>query len=278
MSNLIKPLKVIFLSVALQIFLAIYFMSYSSISAQNINDGFKPLFNGKNLEGWQLKIRSGDRVLAKKVFVVDRKMIHAFKHIPDSTELNTGNYQTHGMIFSEKKYSKYILRFEYKWGKKILNNFKKFQYDAGLYYHIYNDKVWPKGIEYQIRYNHIANKNYTGDILAAGIDITWYTGIIKKHFLAPKAGGKPVQKKGMLSAFPTENYNGLNDKWNKCEIIVMGNNYLIHKLNGKIVNMATHLSRKEGLIGFQAETAEIYYKNIFIKEFLKSIPIEKFIN
>ena len=70
-------------------------------------------------------------------------------------------------------------------------------------------------------------------------------------------------------------YN-LNDKWNKCEVIVMGNNYTIHKLNGKIVNMATKLPFSEGIIGFQSETAEIFYKNIEIKEFDEIIPMEKF--
>mgnify|MGYP006086980195 FL=1 len=57
----------------------------------------------------------------------------------------------------------------------------------------------------------------------------------------------------------------------------MGNAYTIHKLNGEIVNMATNLSVSEGIIGFQSETAEIYYRNIKIKEFDEIIPIEKFI-
>lgn len=42
----------------------------------------------------------------------------------------------------------------------------------------------------------------------------------------------------------------------------MGNTYSIHKLNGKIVNLATNLTLSEGIIGLQSETAEIYYRNI----------------
>lgn len=81
----------------------------------------------------------------------------------------------------------------------------------------------------------------------------------------------------MHMASPTSNYNALNDKWNQCEIIVMGDEYAIHKLNGDIVNMCTNLSHGEGNFGFQSETAEIYYRNIQLKEFAESVPVEEFL-
>ena len=55
------------------------------------------------------------------------------------------------------------------------------------------------------------------------------------------------------------------------------NKYAILKLNGKIVNMATDLSVGEGILGLQAETAEIFYRNIMIKELDKDIPMEVFL-
>ena len=58
----------------------------------------------------------------------------------------------------------------------------------------------------------------------------------------------------------------------------MEGNYTIYKLNGAIVNMAFSLNSSEGIIGFQSETAEIYYRNIEIKEFDEIIPMEKFLN
>ena len=96
--------------------------------------------------------------------------------------------------------------------------------------------------------------------------------------VTPKEGGvKMEQKKNELYGYAKSTYNALNNEWNECEVIVMGNAYTIHKLNGEIVNMATNLSVSEGIIGFQSETAEIYYRNIKIKEFDEIIPIEKFI-
>jgi hypothetical protein len=57
----------------------------------------------------------------------------------------------------------------------------------------------------------------------------------------------------------------------------MADKYSIHKLNGKIVNIASNLSVSEGIIGLQAETAELFYRNIQIKEFDEIIPMEKFL-
>ena len=57
-------------------------------------------------------------------------MVHVYKYLPNNYELNTRKYATHGLFYSNKKYSKYILRFEYKLGNKIANNFDQWQYDA----------------------------------------------------------------------------------------------------------------------------------------------------
>ena len=84
----------------------------------------------------------------------------------------------------------------------------------------------------------------------------------------------PIKKAEHL-ALENAKFNALNNKWNECEVIVMGNEYSIHKLNGQIVNMATNLSQAEGIIGLQSETAEIFYRNI--KEFKESVPIEIFV-
>ena len=258
------------------IILLIIICSASSNYAQSNKDGFVSLFNGKNLDGWHAKIRSGDAEEAKKVYAIESGMVHVFKDMPDSLNLNTGGNETHGLFYTNKSYSKYIFRFEYKWGKKITNNFDQFQYDAGLYYHVVNDKIWPIGIEYQVRYDHIKKINHTGDYWASGIK--WYSKD-SITFTPPSHGGLPItNKKGEHRCSIDAEFNALNGKWNICEVIVMGNKYSIHKLNGEIVNMATDLPFSEGIIGLQSETAEIYYRNIEIKEFTEDMPIEKFLH
>jgi len=241
--------------------------------------GFVKLFNGENFDGWHLKIRSGDEELAKKIYAIENGMVHVFNNqFPDEYNLNTGKNETHGLFYTNKKYSRYILRFEYKWGKKIANNFKEWQYDAGCYYHVVDDKIWPKGIEYQVRYNHITKRNHTGDFWVSGERLNWTSTKDSTSFLLPKDGGIDLgQRSSELYGHTNAKYNALNNKWNKCEIIVMGDEFTIHKLNGKIVNMGTNLSVGEGIIGFQSETAEIFYRKIEIKEFDEIIPKENFL-
>ncbi len=263
--------------------LIILILSISAVSnAQqkaNSNKGFVPIFNGKNFDGWHLKLRNGDEEMAKKVFAIEDGMVHAYKDVPDSLDFNTGEYGTHGMFFFNKKYSKYILRFEYKWGGKIVNNFNEWQYDAGVYYHVIDKNIWPTGIEYQIRYDHTKNRNHTGDLIRpGGTNYDWYCDEETESYRHPNEGGKLYTQKGWMHlAAPTSKYNGDNGKWNKCEIIVMGDQYAIHKLNGVVVNMAFNLTPGEGIIGFQSETAEIYYRKIMIKEFDEIIPADEFL-
>ena len=247
------------------------------------NKGFVKLFNGKNFDGWHLKLRNGDEEMAKQVYAIEDGMVHVFKDMPDSLNLNTGENATHGLFYTNKKYSKYILRFDYKWGTKITNNFDQWQYDAGVYFHVTDDAIWPVGIEYQIRYDNVKNNNHTGDLIRpAGADYEWFCNEETNTYLHPKDGGKPEglvkgKKQWMHLAAPTTNYNGDNNKWNSCEIIVMGDQYAIYKLNGDVVNMAFNLKPNEGIFGFQSETAEIYYRDIRIKEFDKIIPAEEFL-
>ena len=243
----------------------------------NRDNGYKPLFNGRDFTGWNLAIRSGDAQEARKVFAIEHGMVHVFKNHPDSFNLDKGKNLTHGLMYTKKEYERFSFRFEYKWGTKVMNNFSQFQYDAGMYYHVYNDKIWPYGLEYQIRYNHLENRNHTGDYWAAKTGMQWYSAD-GETFSLPADGGQPQPiKNGEHRAKRDAPFHALDGQWNQCEVIVMGDQYSIHKLNGEVVNMATDLSVRKGIIGLQSETAEIYYRNIEIKEFKKFIPAKAFL-
>lgn len=140
---------------------------------------------------------------------------------------------------------------------------------------LWKTKIWPKGIEYQVRYNHLTRKNHTGDFWASGLE--WYCGPADT-FILPQDGGKlKLGHAGEHLALGTENHHGLDDQWNECEVIAMADEYVIHKLNGQIVNYATKLPYREGVIGLQSETAEVFYRNIRIKEFAESVQADQFL-
>lgn len=249
-------------------------------------DGFRHLFSGKNYDGWYIKLRDEDRASGEQVFAIEDGMIHVFDDSwPEEIDLNKGTDGTLGMLYTKKSFEKYHLRFQYKWGSKRANYFKKWQYDAGVYYHITDDKVYPTGVEYQIHYVHTEDRNRTGDLIRpGGQKYDWYFNPKTNEYLHPDAGGilytgqkSYSGKKWLHNAKITRNFNALNDEWNTCELIVMGGEYAIHKLNGEIVNMAFNLDPSAGIIGFQSETAEIFYRNIEIKEFEESVPAETFL-
>lgn len=248
------------------------------------NNEFTPLLNKNDLKGWHLKIKGNDPDLAKQVFTIKNGIVHVFgAPFSGDIDLNEGTDATIGMMYTHKEYEKFHLKFEYKWGTKKANYFDKWQYDAGVYFNIIDDKIFPTGIEYQIHYDHIKNENHTGDSIAPrGVSYDWYADPKTMNYAHPNDGGK-LSKKGRYRAWlhnaqATNNYHALNGGWNTVEIISMGNEYVIYKLNGDVINMLFNPSPSKGIIGFQSETAEIFYRDIKIKEFDKNVPAEFFLN
>lgn len=109
------------------------------------------------------------------------------------------------------------------------------------------------------------------------MNFTWSQGP-NHSFLAEGSGGKLTpSREGEHRAAENAMVHTLNDQWNECELIVMGDAYAIIKVNGKILNYATQLSKAVGPIAMQAETAEIFYRNLKIKEFAEDRPASEFL-
>lgn len=254
---------------------------HSETADKNVKEkGFKLLFNGKDFKDWDLLLRDGTSDEIKKVYTIDEDgILHYFRDLPEGSGSDQSRKNAfHGVMATKKSFSMYHLKFEYKWGKKLVNNYTQFQYDAGIFYHIAELKVFPVGLQYQIRYNHEDDRNHTGDFWVPGtVKMQWYSKDGLTFNLPSETGTPQPFKKGEHRAATDAYFHGLDDEWNQCELIVMGDEYVIHKLNGKIVNMATDLWRSAGPIAFEAETGEIFWRNIRIKEFKKSIPKEKFL-
>ena len=239
---------------------------------------YKLLFNGKDFDGFKIMQRNATEKEARLIYRYGTEgELHLFRELATGTGVKANKNGTHGMLYTKKNYNRYSLKFEYKWGEKIFNNHKDYQYDSGLLYHIQKLKIWPTALQYQIRYNHIENRNHTGDFVASGIKIKW-TSKDGTTFEFPSKGGQPQSVRGTQHyAHKNAKYHGLDGKWNACEVIVMGDQWAIHKLNGEIVNIATALGASEGPIAFEAETAEILWRNVMIKEFDKDLPLETFL-
>lgn len=227
---------------------------------------WQPLFNGKDLSGFYTWLPStGRNNDPKGVFKVHDGMIHILD-IPV-----TGEKQEFGYIATEREYSHYRVRFQYKWGQKKFPPRDKAKRDSGILYHfVGEDKIWPMSLECQVQ------EGDTGDFfMVGGTQITTtVTSLEERPRRFDPMGVKWVQRGGRI--VKSETVDSLTD-WNTVEVVVNGAEEAAHFVNGKLVNRGWDLRRpapddpermiplERGRILFQAEGAEVFYRNIEIQ-------------
>ena len=247
----------------------------------SVPEGYTPLLNGDDISAFGTLLRDASQAEADQVFVFDPDgTLHFFRDLPAGTgaQGQPNENGTHGMLYTKRNdYSRFSLKFEYKWGLKLFNNSHSYQYDSGLLYHADSAlQVWPSALQYQIRYNHLENKNHSGDFVA-NYPVLWYSKDGNTFELPANGGTDRPNGTGELYAHVDATSTGPNGEWNECELIVMSNKWAIHKLNGKLANMATNLGASSGRIALEVETGEILWRNVFIKEFDQDMPMEPFL-
>lgn len=230
---------------------------------------WQPLFNGRNLDGWYVllagKKKNED---PDQVYQVSDGTVHVFKDTP------LGTHTPIGVLVTNKEYSQYRLRFQYKWGEKRFPPREKIIRDAGLMYHMVGpDKVWPMSVECQVQ------EGDTGDIF------TVYTRCrstvdpaTKSRYVSKDQGGVEVTRgdaHGVQRVVKDGNYE--TPGWNTVEVVVRGDE-AIHIVNGQENNRLWKMEQPgpkgspewipltKGRIAFQAEFAELQYRNIEILE------------
>lgn len=238
-----------------------------------IHAGWQPLFNGRDLSGWYTFLQKhGRNSDPDRLIAIEDGTIHLYRDAPNGSEV------VQGYIATEKPYGNYHLRIQYRWGEKKFQPRAAMPRDAGLYYHLIgDDAVWPMGLQYQIQ------EDNTGDLLALfGLQAdSWIdpaTKNIEPHtFQDAKLGGVPVVFGGSGIAYQTRGIMNEMLGWNTLELIVQGAS-VTHILNGKTVNRCENVRIvdakdptksspvTEGRIALEIEAAEIWYRNIEIKQ------------
>jgi hypothetical protein len=196
--------------------------------------GERPLFNGKNFDGWHFHIRHADKsdptADPKGVFQVEDGVIHV-------------SGEEFGCLTTDEEFSDYRLSLEFKWGEKRYPPRENAKRDAGVLMHCVGpEKVWPKSIECQIQ------EGDCGDFyMVGGAELT----IDGKRF----DRGRGVKTKD------AEKPRG---QWNTVEVICQGGK-ITNKINGEVVNEGTDSSVTKGKIVLQSEGAELFYRNVKIE-------------
>ncbi len=215
--------------------------------------GWTPLLD-TSLDGW-----SGWPQGDQGVFRVEDGVLHVLD-VPTNTPRRGEGY-----LASVETFEHYHLRFEYRWGEKRFNAAER---GGGFLYHIVGpDKRWPRSLEFQIQ------EGDTGDL--------WLIGGTSADTTVASVSGTPQYREGGAPyttrprPYTRLVKSGTSEKagWNQVELIVTGDE-IVHIVNGRVNNRVTNptqpdgggrASLESGRIAFQAQNAEILYRNIKIK-------------
>lgn len=245
------------------------------------------LFNGTDLSGFTvykatstandapgMALSTAD---AQTIFKPENGTIHVYGDLADQST------QVHYLLQTVASYGRYNLWWDYKWGVKKFapyTDLTKYPRDAGVLWHIHGDKtqVWPSSIEFQNKWGS------TGDIFAlyAQCKSLGAAGA-PTQFADVAAGGTEMTvdgSNGLVQHMRAGNFEmpgvgngaatGQGSDWNICELQVDGGaaTYIV---NGHVVNRVLSVMDKTGKpvtagpIAWQAEQAEVYYRNLRIQ-------------
>ncbi len=241
----------------------------SSVPSAQAEEKWTPLFNGTDLSGFDVQIR--DQTPGEdsgKIFQVHDGLIHVYKDTP------AGDPGPFGVITTKGEYSRYRLRFQYKWGEKKFAPRVNVVRDAGVLYHVAasDTRIWPTSVECQVQENDV------GDVFTVRcrVDTTAEKDSKPVKFLEKDAGGVPatVGVSGGIARVVRDTPHEV-EGWNTVEVVVNGPD-VVHIVNGKVNNRIYNMHGPDpadpkawvpltkGKISFQAEGAEIFYKDILI--------------
>jgi len=177
------------------------------------------LFNGKNLDGWTVKIKgyaSGEN-FGNTFRVVDGLMTVSYEKYDKFAS-------RFGHIFYQTPYSNYILRVEYRFiGEQCPGGPRWALRNSGVMVHgqtpesMRKDQNFPVSIEVQLLGGTGQGKRTTANLCTPGTHVEMGGKLIKTHCISSKS----------------ETYH--LDKWVTCEIHVHGGKSIKHVIDGKTV-------------------------------------------
>ena len=225
------------------------------------------LFNGKDLDGWTVKITGhdvGDNY--KDTYRVEDGIL---KVAYDQYQKFNGEF---GNLFYKTSFSHYILQVEYRFvGDPVPGGPAWAFRNSGVMIHSQSaesmgkDQKFPASIEVQTLGGDGTNKRSTGNLCTPGTNVVIDDKLVTAHCISSTS----------------ETYHG--DQWVTLEIEVRGNDLVKHSVNGQTVMEYTqpqldpkdadakklitdgNLMLDEGYIALQAESHPVEFRKVQIK-------------
>jgi hypothetical protein len=255
-------------------------------------DNWKPLFNGKNLSGWDTYLGpdmdDNGKVIAKAPLGLNndpRKVFTIIKQDGENCIRVSG--ENWGAIITKKEYQNYHLQLQFKWGQLLWGQKKKGnRKDSGLLYHSVGPYgadfgAWMRAQEFQIEEG--TTGDYWGcagaiaDIPAnkAGNNYVYSPQGTLTEFSETNAIGRHCTKQG-------SNFEQPSGEWNTLDLYCNGDTS-IHVVNGRVAIVLYHNKQAagngltsplvKGKIQLQSEGGELYYRRIQIRD-ITQLPAE----
>jgi hypothetical protein len=237
--------------------------------------GWTALFNGRDLSNFDIAYSSKpvDGRPASALFAVKDGLVQTY---PGQA---AGTLQPSAYFETRKSYGDFVLHIEYKWGDRKFSPRMNRLKDGGLVFHVYEDAPdsWPRGIECQIEDSDV------GDLWL----ISSRAAVAVKDGPRP-AGPDPLQD-GQPHYAPDGQKRMFGDHgkyvrvrhaanlekpgWNSVDVVARGDS-AVYLVNGHPVMRVSDMQKwtgtgwaplTQGKILFQAEFAQIWYRNIKIR-------------
>ena len=265
-------------------------IAVSSFNASVDREGWKYLFNGKDLHGWDTWIGppldDAGKKLSETPVGLNNDPNHVFTIVKDQGEnVIRVSGENWGGISTKKEYQDFHLQLLFKWGSLTWGQKKNKKRDSGLLYfavgpHGADYGAWMRSQEFQIQ------EGDCGDYWGVAGAIEDVPAIKKSdseyvynpagqiyNFSATSKTGRHCIKRG-----DAEKPSG---EWNVLDLYCHGDTS-VHVINGKVMMVLYHSQQSDngkmsplnrGKLQIQSEGAEVFYKRIRIRS-VNAIPAE----
>jgi hypothetical protein len=261
---------------------------------------WRPLFNGKDLTGWDTFLRPANRTDPNYGLNRDPEKVFTVEQLDGGPVIHISGKFWGGLITTQG-FENYHLRLEFKWGTKTWPPRLNATPDSGLLYHCAAPMAeakypWPRSIEFNITQHDtgefwsVDNTIADAEVIAVGDspqELAAFKGWCERN--EAKGPKLKFQKGGRKETFrdggfmPAGDFERPAGQWNTLDLYALGDRS-VHLVNGEVALILTGLRQKangkevlltKGRIELQSESAEIFFRHIQIHS-IKEIPSELF--
>ena len=252
-----------------------YFIVAALLVGVSAGAQWRTLFNGKDLNNWDSWLRStsdsGYSGPYHQPIGLNNDPLHVFT-VHDGVLHVSG--EVWGAVTYKEDFGNYHLRFQTKWGEKKYAPKDKLARDGGLLFHCtegydYAFNCWMRSMEMQVQEKEI------GDFFNVGggdaeFQFTKNVKTVYNETADQYDANEPLARHpGRI--WRSGDFESPKGQWTTCELVARHSD-AVFIVNGFVVNRLFNIYRKDlgqqvthGMIQFQSEGAEQFYKKIEIR-------------